>query len=141
MNKVTARQMPSDEIKKYINNLYDSGARGTSDDPNGCTTLDEEYLTALFIQSTPKWLLENTSELDVKNELWDMLSDYMKCQTLETGSQILNYLVENAVALYQPKVKRLFEDRIEMDPTYGQQTQLRREEIKRDLYVVDKGRV
>ena len=131
----------ANDLTKFINNIYDSGCHYTSDEPKGCSTYDEEYITALMIQASPKWLQENISDLDPKAELWDMLASYMKCQTLETGSQILQYLVESSVAVYQERIKQQFELRRKSDPIYANEQRARAEEINRELYRFDQQRI
>jgi hypothetical protein len=131
----------SDDITKFVNHLYEAGCHYPSNEPKGCSSYDEEYLTALFIQATPKWLLENTSELDPKNELWDLLAAFMKSQEVDDGVMVLNYLVENAVKLHSEKISRLFSDRRDEDPSYGHERRVKHTETNRDLYNFQKTRI
>jgi len=117
-----------DEVNRYICHLYDAGYRGTSDQNKGMSTLDEEHLTGLLINATPQFLLPSLDELDPKNEAMYLLAKYMCDQDIDTASQLLQHLVDGAVALYAPKIQHLMEQKAEDDP----KEQIRREEWQRE---------
>lgn len=99
-----------DEVLKYVNSLYDCGVRGNSDHPDGCSTLDEEMLSAMFIKSTPVYGLSALTGL-VNWQFWDLLAAYMACQSLENQSAFTNYIVEKVIAYYTPLIEQIFKDK------------------------------
>jgi hypothetical protein len=123
----------SDDITRYANMLYDEGKRGTSDERNGCSSYDEEHLSALFILSTPRWLHPSIEQFDPKGELLDKLARYMKLQSLDNMSDVLDYLVEAAVALHKDKIQKLFDYRKDQDPNYEHERIARRNEIQGNI--------
>ena len=131
----------TDELTKFVNNIYESGCHYSSDEPKGCSSFDEEYITALMIQATPPMLQENVSELDGQGQLWDLLAAYMKCQSLNNSSDLLTYLVENAVQLHRDRINLQFAARRMSDPKYDTERKAIREQMERDIYAEHNSRI
>lgn len=103
-----------DEVLKYVNNLYDKGVRGNYDHANGCSAYDEEVLSAMFIQSTSVYCLDELNSL-IDWGFWGLLADYMKCQDIYSQSSVMNYISEKVVAYYAPKIDQIFKDKEEIN--------------------------
>ena len=97
------------ELIKYVNNLYDQGYRAAAGEKDGISEFDQEHLIALIIKQTPLPFLPEISQLDPKNELMDLIANYMSKYGLDDMTDVMDFLVAKVVEFYKPTVQLIME--------------------------------
>lgn len=100
----------TDEIRSFVNNLYDAGCRGNSCAYKGMRVCDEEHLTGLLIEATPFIDLPSVHELDKHNSLYGMIARYAKNESPELAWDIAEHLRDLFAHYYQDQIQHLMED-------------------------------
>lgn len=131
----------NDEIRAFVNNLYDAGARGNSNAYKGMRVCDEEHLAALLMQATPFNLLPSIHDLDRHDSIYGMVGRFIKNESPECAEDIAQYLKNIFVNYYQETIQQLMDD-VHAVSRDGQQEQREAaEETRRNIAAFDRQRI
>jgi len=131
----------SDEIRAFVNNLYDMGYRGNSNSYKGMPVADEDHLAGLLMQATPYNLLPNIEELDSHASVPGMLARYIKHESPEVAEDIANYLKNLYVKYYQETIQQLMDEAHAHSVDGERESSIAREENRLNIAAHDRQRI
>jgi hypothetical protein len=105
-----SNEYKTDEIRSYINQLYDSGATGTSYQYMGISLVDEAHITALLIQATPYIEVPKLDLLDIHQGLYILIARAIDSNDAKSHTDLGNYIRDLYLDHYKDKIKQLMDD-------------------------------
>lgn len=131
----------SDEMKSFVNNLYDLGYRGNSNAYKGMRVCDEEHLAGLIIQATPLIQLPGLDDLDQNSVIINMMSRYLRNSTPELAEDIAEQLKELLVKHFQQDIQQLMDDAHYESAEGESERRQSRDDLDRDIHSFNKQRI